>query len=1030
MYDTTRKVIGSIMIVGGGIAGVQAALDLADTGYFVYLVEESEAIGGVMSALDKTFPTNDCSMCILSPKLVECGRHINIQIFPLTQVLEVEGEAGNFQVKLYQKARYVDVDKCIACGVCAEKCPRKVPDKYNLGLNSRKAAYVKYPQAVPLKYAIDKEHCIYFEKGKCRACEKFCPAGAINFDDRDREFTFDVGSVILSPGLETFDPRSFDTFNYARYPNVLTSMEFERLLSPSGPHQGHVLRPSDGKEPKKIAWIQCVGSRDVHEKARGYCSSVCCTYAIKEAVVAKEHLGEGLDTAIYYIDLRTHGKEFERYYNRAKEQYGVRFIKSKVSSLLPADDSGTLLIRYINDSGLRVEEKYDMVVLSVGLCVSRSTVDLAHRLKIDLDPVGLPITGSFSPVSTSRPGIFVCGTFQGPKDIPHSVMESSAAAAESASLLSGGRGTRISKPREVKEIDVAGENPRIGVFVCHCGINIGSVVDVPAVKEYAEVLPFVVYVEENLFTCSQDTQDKIKKVIAEHNLNRIVVASCSPRTHESLFQQTIREAGLNKYLFELANIRDQNSWVHQKEPEAATEKAKDLVRMAVAKVALQQPLAESRLSITKSGLVIGGGVAGMEAALSLAEQGYPVTILEKKEVLGGHAGELLTTWKGESVSHYLDGLRNRVEAHRNISLRLQAKVKEVKGFVGNFLTTIELNRKEEELPHGVTIIATGGDPYRPTEYGYGKSDRVYLNLELDRVIEERREKVISAQTAVFIQCVGSRDSERPYCSRVCCTHSIKNALSLKRLNPDMHIFILHRDIRTYGQQEDLYRKAREHGVSFIRFTPDRKPLVETNGNKLTVTVFDTAIQKQVSIQADVLALATAIVPHNTEHLARMFKVPRNADGFFLEAHMKLRPVDFATEGVFVAGLAHYPKPMEESIAQAKAAASRASTILARDFILAGGATALINKQTCCGCKTCIDCCPFGAISYVEPEGKCEVNQAMCKGCGTCAAACPSEAVSLLGFSHEQLYRQIDEALSMTSGPRLFAATRPSREVSV
>jgi heterodisulfide reductase subunit A len=1012
MSKPSRNLIGSAMVVGGGIAGVQAALDLADTGYFVHMVEKSEAIGGVMSALDKTFPTNDCSMCILSPKLVECGRHPNIEILTLTDVLDVNGDAGDFTVSLHQKARYIDMEKCIACGLCAEKCPRKVADSYNLGLSQRKAAYVKYPQAVPLKYAIDRDQCIFFLKGKCRACEKFCPAGAVKLDDKDRDFALNVGSIILAPGFQAFDPKSFDTYNYAHYPNVITSMEFERILSPSGPYQGHLVRPSDRKEPRRIAWLQCVGSRETNRCDNGHCSAVCCMYAIKEAVIAKEHSRETLDTAIFFMDMRTSGKDFEKYHDRARSEHGVRFVRSRVHSVERVFGSDDLSIRYALDDGVPREETFDLVVLSVGLETSPEVMDLAVRLGIDMNEGRFAATSPFAPVAATRPGIFVCGAFQGPKDIPQSVMEASAAAAETSALLSPARGTVAKKPIEPKEKDASElYPPRIGVFVCHCGINIGSVVDVPAVKEYAKTLADVVFVEESLFTCSQDAQERMKEAIREHGLNRIVVASCSPRTHEPLFQQTIREAGLNKYLFELANIRDQDSWVHQDFPEAATDKAKDLVRMAVAKISLQQPLDEIRLNVTRSALVLGGGVAGMEAAVALACQGYPVTLVERKEELGGHASKLLTVWNGEPVRPYLDALIQKVESHPLITVRKSSVLKEVKGFVGNFVSVLEVDGEEEEVRHGVAVIAVGAHSYKPTEYDYGKSGRIFLNLDLDEAIGKRDEAVVSARSAVFIQCVGSREPDRPYCSRVCCSHSIESALRLKAINPAMAVYVLYRDIRTYGLRESIYKEARQKGVLFVRFDRDRKPLVETGNGMLRVTVFDPVLQRSIMIEPDILTLASGIETRDVEPLAKMFKVPLNPEGFFLEAHMKLRPVDFATEGVFVAGLAHWPKPTEECIAQAKAAASRASTVLARDFIAAGGVAAIVQKDLCSGCRACVECCPFGAIGYLEKEVKCEVNQALCKGCGTCAATCPSEAISLMGFSHLQLYRQIDEALS-------------------
>jgi heterodisulfide reductase subunit A-like polyferredoxin len=847
---------------------------------------------------------------------------------------------------------------------------------------------------------------------ECYRCVDACLAGAIRHDDEPRVKELRVGAVILAPGFEPFDPKVYDAYNYAHHPNVVTAMEFERILSSTGPFEGHLVRPSDHKEVERIAWLQCVGSRDIHHCDNGYCSAVCCMYAVKEAIIAKEHAGDHLDAAIFFMDMRTPGKDFEKYYNRAKDEKGVRFIRSRVHTIEPVPGSDDLTIKYVKEDGTLQEETFQMVVLSVGLQVPKETVELAARLGIDVNDSRFAATSPFDPVKTSKPGIYVCGAFQGPKDIPISVMEASAAASECATLLAQARGTLTKKPPEFTERDATAEEPRVGVFICHCGTNIAGVVDVEAVADYAKTLPHVAYVERNLFTCAQDTQDKMKEVIRDRKLNRIVVAACSPRTHEALFQETIREAGLNKYLFEMANIRNQDSWVHQNEPEAATEKAKDLVRMAVAKVALQQPLEECRLNVTKSALVVGGGITGMTAALSLADQGYPVTLVEQKDVLGGHGRKLHQTWDGQPIAPYLEELVQRVERHPDITVVCNAEVKEVNGFVGNFRTLLQVDGKEREVEHGVAVIAVGAHPLKPDEYGYGKSDRIFLNLDLDQAISERRDVVVNARSAAFIQCVGSREPHRPYCSRVCCSHSIENALRLKRLNPDMDVYILYRDIRTYGLRENLYKEARAAGVLFIRFSLDRKPVVDVAADgTLKVTVVDHVLQRPVVLQPDILTLASAIVTRDSEELAKRFKVAVNAEGFFLEAHAKLRPVDFATDGVFVAGLAHYPKPMEECIAQAKAAAARAATVLAKDSIMAGGVVAHINKDLCCGCQACVMTCPFGAISYLEQENKCEVNQALCKGCGTCAATCPSEAISLRGFTHVQLYTQIDEALS-------------------
>jgi heterodisulfide reductase subunit A len=612
--------VGAVLVDGGGIAGVQAALDLADSGFYVYLVEKSAAIGGVMSQLDKTFPTNDCSMCILSPKLVECGRHLNIEILTLSEVEAIQGEEGNFEVTVLKHPRYIDEDKCVACGICAEKCPRRVDNPFDEGLGKRKAAYVLYPQAVPLKYAIDKDHCIYFEKGKCRACEKFCENKAINFDQKEERLNLNVGSIILAPGFQAFDANLINYYGYARFPNVVTSKEFERILSASGPYQGHLVRPSDQMKPDRIAWIQCVGSRNINQCDHNYCSSVCCMYAIKEAVIAKEHSDHPLDATIFFMDMRTYGKDFERYYNRAKDEMGVRFIRSRVHTVVEEPETRNLFIRYTDESGKVHEESFDVVVLAVGLETSEEMIEGAKKLGIELNEHRFCAASSFEPVETSRAGVYVCGAFQGPKDIPQSVMEASAAASSAASNLTEVRGTMVKEKAYPAERNVVGEEPRIGVFVCNCGINIGSVVDVPEVAQYAATLPNVVYVDENLFSCSQDTQDTMKTIIEEKGLNRVVVASCSPRTHEPLFQETCREAAINKYLFEMANIRDQCSWVHHDSPEAATEKAKELVRMAVAKAFLLEPLQEVDLGLTQAALVIGGGVSGMVAARGLSAQ--------------------------------------------------------------------------------------------------------------------------------------------------------------------------------------------------------------------------------------------------------------------------------------------------------------------------------------------------------------------------------------------------------------------------
>ena len=1456
--------VGAVMVVGAGIAGIQASLDLAESGYYVYLVEKTPAIGGTMPMLDKTFPTNDCSMCILSPKLVECGRHLNVQTYTCSDVLDVQGGPGNFKVKIKQRARYIDVDKCKGCNECADACPVEVKSEFNQGLGKRKATYKPYAQAFPNAFVIEKAgtppcraacpagvnaqgytqlikkgkfteawqmvyrdnpfpaacgrvcthpcqtkchrgsvddpvnimqlkrvasdyaynnldelplpeiaeangkrvavigagpaglsaayqmakrgygvtvfealpvgggmmrvgipeyrlpkkwvdleidlitrlgveikyntrlgsditvqglmdsgysavflaigahkgtglnvpgeelngvmhgvpflrdialgekvqlgkkvavigggntamdcartalrlgaesvqivyrrtegeitalpeeiteareegvvftmltspkafhgengkvtriECLQNELGEpdssgrrrpvavegseffidvdnvimaigqqpdtsslegsglstgrgsvitadpetlatalpgvfaggdamtgpktvieavaagktaaesidlylqgrdlkkdrkfgvpeeeiapfrfeedeiprvelqhpshvdaavraksfmevsdgmtreqamkeaerclncgvcseCLECEKACLAEAIKHDMQDEEVEINVGSIILTPGFEKYNAKDLEYYGYGKYPNVLTSLEFERVLSASGPFQGHMVRPFDHKEPEKIAWIQCVGSRNTRVE-HGYCSSVCCMYAIKEAVIAKEHSAKPLDTAIFFMDMRTYGKNFEKYYDRAKDEKDVRFIRSRIFAIeQKEDDSKNLVIRYSDEDGNIHTEEFDMVVLSVGMQISQSVRELGQKLGVDLNKYGFSEPLELTGVETNQPGVFVAGAFSGPKDIPETVMQASAAAGATQSLLADARGTLVKEKVYPPERDVSGEEPRIGVFVCHCGINIGSTVKVPEVVEMAKNLPNVVYAAEYLYVCSQDSQANIRQIIEEHKLNRMVVASCSPRTHKPLFQETMMEAGLNRYLFEMANIRDQCSWVHQNDPCRATEKAKDLVKMVVSKAALLKQIHQEPVGVTKSALVIGGGVAGMNSALSLADQGFRVHLVEKSDHLGGIASRISSGFKGEDVQAYLKSLEARVRENSNIELYTGTEIQETKGFLGNFVTTLT---NGSEVQHGIAIVAIGGAEYKPTEYLYGKSDRVMTQLEMSEAIGSGDARISNAKNVVMIQCVGSREPDRGYCSRVCCTKSVKLALEVKEKNPDANVFILYRDIRTYGFYEDLYTEARRKGVIFIRYSVDQKPLVEETGGKIMVTVRDHVLGQPVSIEADLVGLAAAILsPPDSKRMNEIFKIAINEDGFFLEAHMKLRPVDFASEGIYMAGLAHGPKNIEENIAQARAAAGRASTVLSKSKLESHGVVAVVDKQKCAACLTCVRLCPYNAPKIKNYAA--EIEAVMCQGCGTCAGECPNKAITLQSYN--------------------------------
>ena len=1471
--------VGAVLVVGGGIGGIQAALDLAESGYYVYLLEKSPSIGGVMAQLDKTFPTCDCSMCILAPKLVESGRHPNIELLTYSELLDVKGEPGNFKAKVLKKPRYVDLTKCTGCGECVEVCPVETPSEFEQNLASRKAIFRPFVQAYPPAFAIEKRQrppcvltcpagtnvqgyvaliakgkykealslikeklpiprvlgricpapceeecnrslleepiairalkrfaadsaegeaplpeidekeevaivgsgpagltcayhlrregykvtifealpvaggmlyvgipeyrlpkdileneieeikhlgvkiktntpigkeltiddlfrrgykaifigvgahhsqrlgvpgedgegvihgvdllrdinlgkevkikgkvviigggdvaidaarsalrlgsdevvilyrrtrvemparegeieaaetegvkieylvapveilcengkvtgirCIRMELGEpdasgrrrpipipnsefelkvdivvpaigqapelsflensginisrrgtievdpitsetsregvfaggdcqtgpsiaveaiaageraaqsivrytegqdlkegrvieerkpsdvdfvpfgrakelrhgmptisiedrkasfkeielgfseemavkeasrclacgvcseCMQCVAACKAEAIDHSTKEKIEELNVGSVILSLGFDEFDPTPFFNYGYKKYSNVVTSIEFERMLSASGPYQGKLLRPSDKKSPRRIAWIQCVGSRDSNHP---YCSSVCCTYAIKEAIVAKEHVPFDLEETIFFMDMRTQGKDFDKFYERAKRD-GIDFVRAKVYGVQELDGTGNLLLKYLGEDGKLTTSELDLVVLSVGLQPSPESIKLAKELGIQLNPYGFCHTGMFSPVETSKPGIFVCGAFSEPKDIPETVMQASGAAGSTSALLAPVRNTLTRKKEYPPEKDVSGEEPRIGIFICHCGINIGGVVSVPEVTEYAKSLPNVVYAENNLYTCSQDAQERIKAMIEEHNLNRVIVASCSPRTHEPLFQETIREAGLNKYLFEMTNIRDQCSWVHMHEPEKATEKAKDLVRMAVAKARLIEPLKQLSLSVNHSALVIGGGISGMVSALNLAEQGFEVHLVERNSELGGVAGRIHYTLEGGDVQAYLAGLIKKVQSHRLIKVYTNAYIVDAFGYIGNFTTELMRYRGPyvEKIEHGVVIIATGGQEYKPNgEYLYGRDPRVLTSLELEDKITKGDPQITNCDSLVMIQCVGSRNGERPYCSRVCCSQAIKNALKLKEIKPEMNIYVLYRDMRTYGFKEVYYEEARRRGVTFIRYDLDRKPEVKVvrEGDLLLlkVGVYDPILDEQLFINADILALGVATIPSaEIRELSQFYKVPLNEDGFFVEAHVKLRPVDFATEGVFMCGLAHGPKFIEESISQAKAAASRATTILAKDTIMAEGIVASVNENICSGCGICGVLCPYNAIEVDRKEKVAKINEALCKGCGTCCSACPSGAAQQRGFRRDQVSSMIGAALGV------------------
>ena len=826
-----------------------------------------------------------------------------------------------------------------------------------------------------------------------------------------------VGAIILSPGFEPFDPKVRKEYRYGEFQNVVTSMDYERLLCSTGPYLGEILRASDKKHPHNVAWIQCVGSRQVIEGGNSYCSAVCCTYTQKQAILTKDHDAEA-ECTIFHNDIRSYGKDFERFYERAEKLPGIRFIRSYTSIVKENPETKNVTVRYSTPEDGVKEEEFDMVVLSIGMNPPADVKGMARKFGIELNSHDFCKLNPVNPMETNRPGIFVSGALQGPIDIPESVFSASGASSQIGELLDYRRGNLAKERIYPPEKDVSQEEPKIGVFVCHCGANIGRIVNVPETVEYCKTLPNVVYAQEQLFSCATNSAKEITDMINEKGLNRVVVAACSPRTLEPLFRDTLREAGINQYYYEMANIREHNSWVHSKEKEEATEKAHDIIRMSVARACHLKPLQEFDLPVDKRALVVGGGIAGMNSALSIANQGHEVYLVEKDTDLGGIARRIHTTLEGLDVQAYLRDLIRKVYQHPLVHVYTDATITEATGYVGNFVTKVKSDRGVTEIKHGAAVIAIGTDLYTPTEYLYGEDDRVMTHLELEEKIANRDEKVINSQNLVMIQCVGCRNEERNYCSRICCSESVKNALKLKEINPKMDIYILFRDMRTYGFKEDYYREAASKDVKFIRYELQDKPQVEPGESEdgrpvLKVTATDYVLGNKLEIDADIIALAAAVIPSAvTKEVAGLFKVTLSPDGFFKEAHVKLRPVEFATDGVYLCGMAHYPKFIQETINQAYGAAGRALTLLSHDIVVASGSVCEVDEKRCMGCGACVTVCTYGALELRDTKQgkKAVVNPVLCKGDGLCNAKCPTGAISLKHYTDEELLSEIDAVI--------------------
>ncbi|MEN6426853.1 MAG: FAD-dependent oxidoreductase [Phycisphaerales bacterium] len=962
---TRQTSLPGVFAGGDTVSGPASVIEAVGAGK-----RAAESIHRYLNGMDLRASRFEDAMKPVPEELLPDTEHVEKQARVPCAELPAARRQGNFkevELALTEEQALAEAERCLNCGLCSE----------------------------------------------CGECVATCKQNAIDHFMGERTVELEVGAVVLTPGFEEFDASRKGEFGHGRYANVLTSVEFERMLSAAGPFEGHIVRLSDRQEAKKVAWIQCVGSRD-SKCGNEYCSSICCMASTKQAMVAQDHAA-GLEATIFYMDIRAHGKDFDQYYERAKNQNGVRYIKSIPSRIVQVPGTMNPRVRFLNESGKLTEEEFDLVVLAVGLEASKSAVQCAKQLGIELNDYGFCATDRSLPLSTSRPGVFVGGAFQEPKDIPETVMQASGAASMAMELLASARNTRTVKKRYPDEHDVTDESPRIGVFVCHCGRNIGSVVDVENVVKAIESLPNVVYATHTMFTCSDTSLSNIRDMIGKHRLNRIVVASCTPRTHEPLFRETMREAGLNPYLFEMANIRDQCSWVHSATPEVATRKSVELVKMAVARAGLLSPLEPGTLAVDQKGLVIGGGLSGMTAALALADQGFKIHLIERTERLGGHLHDIHYTLEDTDVAGLTADLIQQVQNHKNIDLYLAASVADIKGHIGEFHATLSQNGKKFEVTGGTVIVATGAERAETTRFLGGASPNVITQVELEeRICEDKLPA--GTRNVVMIQCAGSRDDERAYCSRICCSMAIKNALAIKKRSPDLNVFVLYRDIRTYGFRELYYKQAREAGVIFIRYTREQEPVVsEAGGLKVSLTSPD--FPEQLVIESDLVVLSTGVEADraNNKRVSDMLKVPLNADGFYVEAHMKLRPVDFATEGIFLCGLAHSPKFMDESIAQARATAARAATVLSKTHLDVSPQVSYVDQSKCISCMTCVHACPYGA-PFCNTDGKSQIEAAKCMGCGICASECPARAIQLNHFQTDQFRVMIRQLFGDGNAP--------------
>lgn len=991
----------AVLVIGAGVGGIRASLDLAESGHKVYLTDRSPGIGGALYQLDTWFPDNQCELCKLLPVFSrdECSQvclrrdlmHPNIEVMPNATITRLSGEAGNFTATMNVKSRWVKEERCTACGLCAVVCPVEVTDEFNRSLQKRKAVYVRNPQAVPNVYAIDRDTCT-----RCGKCVEICPTRAIVLDLADETKDLKVGAVVVSAGSQEFDAKSMQQYGFGRYPNVVSNIQLERLLADAGPTGGELKRPSDGKTPKKIAILQCIGSRDME---RNYCSEVCCMYALKEAQMLRDRYPDA-DVTIFYMDLRAFGKDYYRYHLQAKEK-GVKFARSRVSRIRENPKTRDLYLLARDEAGKSLNAEYDMVVLSMAQCPPPYLAELSRTLNLATNRWGFIDTAGFYLVRTSRPGIFVSGSASGPSDIAETVIKSSAAACEAA-IISGTQKAPEAKPAEHEHNVPAEEEAKVAVFLCKCGQEVASVVDMAATKAFAQKLAGVTLVEDSNFICLPESLDKVKEAVKKAGANRVIMAACAPYHYQRLFSETLAEAGIDASEWQLVNLREQLAWVHKDSKKLATEKAQRLVEMAVERLRTQEPLKAPTAPIAQNCLVVGGGISGITSALSLAGQGFDVTLAEKTNELGGHSRGFYYDLNPDDPQALVKGAIDKVKSNPRIKVMLNSELASIRGHIGNFKSQVKsANGQTAEIKHGAVIIATGAADYTPTEYVYGNDPRVITQHELQRRLAEG--KLGKPSTIVMIQCVGSRNQAHPYCNRICCSEAIANALKIKETSPETQVFVLNRDIMAYGFREPYYTKAREAGVLFHRFELEAEPKVTSGEKALIVEWPDPVLPGRLAIDADLLVLSTGYVAaESNAAIAKMLGLELTADGFFKEMDTKFRPVDAVLDGVFLTGLANAPRNLGEKIIEAQAAAQRAANILSRQQLTSGGVISEVDKRRCSCCGLCVEACPFGARSLDEEEHYAVVEETLCQGCGMCVAVCPNDAAKLRGQKDKQV----------------------------